>query len=152
MAPVVLGVLGRVRAAQGLDDTQFAMLLMGQKEAIVKLAPAGLAGGLGVSDITHLDAWPAGTAPETTTDPVRTESRLKKWRWPVLGVFAIGVIYFFAGCNSGVTPSLMDQWMPTATSAVVRVPLPDGAVLSLKEGSMNYHVATFLRDAALKTV
>ena len=151
-APVVLGVLGRVCAAQGLDDTQFAMLLMGHKEAIVKLAPVGLAEGVGVSDLTHLDAWPAGMAPEMTTDLLRAESMLNKWRWPVLGVLAAGAIYFFTGCDSGQTPSLMDQWMPTATPAAVSVGLPDGAVLSLKEDSLNYHVAEFLGDAALKTV
>ena len=151
-APVVLGVLGRVCAVQGLDATQFAMLLMGQKEAIVKLAPAGLAEGLGVSGIMHLDAWPAGMAPAMMAHPVRAESTLKRWRWTVLGVLAAGAIYFLAGCDSGGTPSLMDQWMPTATSVAVSVTLPDGAVLSLKEDSLNYHVATFLGDAALKTV
>lgn len=151
-APVVLGVVGRVRAAQGLDDTQLAMLLMRHKEAIVTLAPAGLAEGLGVSDITHLDAWPAGMAPEMTTDSVRAESPLQRWRWPVLGVLAAGAIYFFAGCDSGATASLMDHWLPTDISSSVSVILPGGAVLSLKEDSLNHHVATFLGDAALKNV
>jgi outer membrane protein OmpA-like peptidoglycan-associated protein len=154
-APVVLGVLERVRAAQGLNAARFATLLMGQKDDVSRLVPAGLAEVLGLSNIADLGAGPVGTVtgmtPDTVrraaADPVRDESALKKWRWPVLAVGALSLIYFLVGRDTGVTQSLMVKWVPAATPAVAKLTLPDGAALSLTEGSFNYNVATFLADA-----
>src|SRR5229473_2440534 len=53
-APVVVGVLARARAAQGLNATRLTTLLMGQKEAMAKRAPAGLAEVFGLSNLTNL--------------------------------------------------------------------------------------------------
>jgi outer membrane protein OmpA-like peptidoglycan-associated protein len=159
-APVVLGVLERVRAAQGLNAARLITLLMSQKEVIAKLTPVGLAEMFGVSDLTNLGARPASAMTEATpapvrrmtTYPVRNESTLKKWRWPVLGVAAVGLLYFLMGRDTGVTKSLMVNWKSMTTSAVAPVTLPSGVILSLKEGSFNYNVAKFLADPALMTV
>jgi hypothetical protein len=102
-APVVVGVLGRVRAVQGLNAARLTTLLMGQKEAVAKLAPAGLAGVFGLSDLTNLGPKLPDVKAALTPDPVRHlaadavrgKSMLKKWRWPVLGIVAIGLISFF---------------------------------------------------------
>lgn len=100
-APVVVGVLARARAAQGLNATRLTTLLMDQKEAMAKRAPAGLAEVFGLSNLTNLGpkltdikAAPA-PAPmrRIETAPGSDESMLKKWRWPVLGVAAVGLIY-----------------------------------------------------------
>jgi len=159
-APVVLGVLERVRAAQGLNAARFATLLVGQKDDVSRLVPAGLAGVLGLSSIADLGAGPAGTATEMTPDsarsatagPVRGESALKRWRWPVLAVGALGLIYFLVGRDTGGTQSLVVEWVPAATPAVAEVTLPGGAALSLQEGSFNYNVAKFLADTTGATV
>jgi outer membrane protein OmpA-like peptidoglycan-associated protein len=85
-------------------------------------------------------------------DVVRGKSTLRKWRGPALGVVAIGLIYFFVGRDLEGTRSLVVNWKPAPTPAVVPVTLPDGAVLSLQENSFNYNVAKFLADPAMMTV
>jgi hypothetical protein len=110
-APVVVGVLARARAAQGLNAARLTTLLMGQKEAVAKLAPAGLAEVFELSNLTNLgpkltdtktSRTPAPVRPMAVS-PVRDKSVLKKWRWPLLGAVAVALIYFFVGCHSGVT-------------------------------------------------
>ena len=159
-APVVVGVLARVRAAQGLNAARLITLLMGQKEAIVKLAPAGLAEVFGLSNLANLGSKLMDATAARTPDPVRRmavdvvrgKSTLRKWRGPALGVVALGLIYFFVGRDLEGTRSLMVNWKPVPTPAVVSMTLPDGAVLSLKENSFNYNVAKFLADPAMMTV
>jgi outer membrane protein OmpA-like peptidoglycan-associated protein len=159
-APVVIGVVERARALQGLNAAGLTKMLIGQKEVVAKLAPAGLAGVLGLSNLANLGVGPAEVATARTPDPVRRvgpdpvkgDSVLKKGLWPVLGIVGVGVIYFLVGRDPEVTRSLMDQWTPTATPAVASVTLPGGAVLSLPEGSFNYDVAKFLGDPAMTTV
>lgn len=159
-APVVIGVVERTRALQGLSAVGLTKVLAGQKEVLVKLAPAGLADVFGLSNSANLGVGPAGVAIARTPDPVRRvgsspikgDSVLKKWLWPVLGVVGAGMIYFLVGRDIQGTRSLMDQWTPTVTPAVASVTLPGGAVLSLQEGSFNYNVAKFLADPALMTV
>ncbi|MBI3246744.1 MAG: DUF937 domain-containing protein [Deltaproteobacteria bacterium] len=107
-APVVVGVLGRVRGVQGLNAARLTTLLMGQKDAIAKLAPAGLAEVFGVSSLTNLGPKLTDVKIAPTPTPVRhmaasaasDNSTLKKWRWPALGVVAIGLIYFFLFSSS----------------------------------------------------
>lgn len=102
-APVVVGVLGRLRAVQGLNAARLITLLMGQKAAITKSAPAGLAGVFGVSDLLHLGPPATETKSTPISEPVRRmvinppgdKNPLKQWGWPILGVVAIGLIYFF---------------------------------------------------------
>jgi hypothetical protein len=159
-APVVVGVLARARSAQGLNAARLTTLLMGQKEAVAKLAPAELAGVFGLSNLTNLGPKLTDTRTSQTPTPVRhmaaspmrDKSMLKKWRWPMLGAIAVVLIYFLVGRDSGITRSLMINWMPASTPTVATVTLPDGTVLSLKEGSFNYNVAKFLGDAAIVTV
>jgi len=127
---------------------------MDQKEAMVKRAPAGLAEVFGLSNLTNLgpkltDAKAApAPAPmrRIETAPGSDESALKKWRWPVLGVVAVGLIYFLVKRDSGETQSLMINRDPAPASTAATVTLPGGRVLSLKEGSLDYNVAKFLGD------
>jgi outer membrane protein OmpA-like peptidoglycan-associated protein len=133
---------------------------MGQKEIIARQAPAGLAGVFGLSNLADLGSGPADAMTEMTPDPVRRvgpdpikgDSVLKKWRWPVFGALAIGLIYFLVGRDAEVTQSLMVNWKPVATPAVATVTLPGSVALSLQESSFTYHVAKFLEDPALTTV
>jgi outer membrane protein OmpA-like peptidoglycan-associated protein len=77
---------------------------------------------------------------------------LKKWRWPVLAIVVLGLFYVLVGRDTAVTPSLMSRWAPAATPAVATVTLPDGAALSLKEGSFPSNVVKFLADPTRTTV
>jgi len=114
-APVVLGVVERARAMQALNAAGLTKVLMGQKDDIFRMAPTGLAGVFGLSNLAQLGSGLTGTATEMTpdtvrrvaADPVGDESMLKKWRWPVLVVVALGLIYFLVGRDIGVIESLM---------------------------------------------
>jgi hypothetical protein len=63
-APVVVGVLGRIRAMEGLNAIRLATLLMSQKEGIVKLAPEGLASVFGLNSMADLRSIRTGAAAE----------------------------------------------------------------------------------------
>jgi outer membrane protein OmpA-like peptidoglycan-associated protein len=158
-APVVVGVVGRVRAAQGLNAASLTKVLMDQTDDISRQAPTGLAEVFGLSSIADLGyrlvGAVTGMTPDTAirvAEPAREASLLQKWRWPVLIVVPLGLLYFLVGRDPGVTQSLMVKWAPAATPAVATLTLPDGVALSLKEGSFNYNVATFLADPANTTV
>jgi outer membrane protein OmpA-like peptidoglycan-associated protein len=159
-APMVVGVVRGVRAAQGLNAAGLTKVLMDQTDAISRRAPTGLAGVFGLSSITDLGYRLTDTATERTPDmvirvaaPAREERGLHTWRWPVvLAVATLGLLYVLVGRDTGVTQSLMVKWVPAASPAVATVALADGAVLSLKEGSFNYTVATFLADPTRTTV
>ena len=159
-APLVVGTLGRTRAAQGLNAVGLTTLLLGQREGITELAPTGLASVFGLNNFADLNVKPVGATSEMTpnlllrevTDSKREKNMLPQWRWPVLGALAVGLLYFFVGRDTGVTQSLMVNWAPVDTPAVTEVTLPGGAALSLKEGSFTYNVAKFLGDASTTIV
>jgi OmpA-OmpF porin, OOP family len=157
-APVVVGVLERVRARQGLNAARLTTLLMEQKEDIVKIAPEGLARTLGLRSLADLGSRSGDEATESihldttrraAAAPMREQSRLKNWSWPVLAIVAIGLIYFLMGRGGEVAQAPMVTSAAAATPTSATVTLPDGTALSLKEGSFNYNVAAFLKDAAM---
>ena len=111
-APVVLGVVARARAAQGLNAVGLTTLLLNQKEGIARLAPAGLASVLGLTNGANL-----GTAPTDTTSwmapnggtQMSWEQRGKgssrpPWWALLLGVVALSVVYWLWGQGTQVTP------------------------------------------------
>jgi OOP family OmpA-OmpF porin len=160
VAPVVVGVLGRVRSMQGLNAVRLATLLMNQKEGIVKFAPEGLAGVFGLNSMAELRAGRADTAmdslkPDTARRVVtapRQETRMRKnWSWPVLAVLAIGFLYFFMNRGAEVAQAPLITAASAAIPVAAPVTLPDGAALSLRTDSFNYNVAAFLRDPATNT-
>jgi hypothetical protein len=161
-APVVVGVLGRVRAMQGLNATRLATLLMEQKEGIVKLAPDGLARALGLPSLANLGSGLVGEATEsleldtlrrTAAALIKEKSRLKNWSLLVLVIVTIGLIYFFImGRGAEVLQAPIVTSASAAAPASATITLPDGTVLSLKEGPFNYNVAAFLRDTAMSTM
>src|SRR5215813_4874733 len=61
-APLLLGVLGKEKAAQGLGVTGLTRLLLGQKDQITRLAPTGLASIFGLSSLANLGSGFADTA------------------------------------------------------------------------------------------
>ncbi len=161
-APVVLGVVARARTAQGLNAVGLTTLLLGQKEGIAELAPAGLASVLG----TNLGAERPGTttwmAPNEKTWAT-WEKRGERSAWPpwwalLLGVVALSVVYLLWGQGTEATllrtsasPQIAKLALgsPTTRSTVT---LPDGAVLSLRAGSFTSNLATFLGDATATVV
>lgn len=161
VAPVVVGVLERVRARQGLNATRLVTLLMEQKEDMGKIAPEGLARVLGLQSLTDIGLRSADEATEslnrdtlrrTVAAPIATGSMLENWRWPVLAVGALGLIYVFMGRSAEVAQAPLVTVAVAATPTPVTITLPDGTDLALNEGSFNYNVAAFLKDTAVSTV
>jgi outer membrane protein OmpA-like peptidoglycan-associated protein len=56
LAPMLAGVLRKETVARGMSPASAADLLMSQKDAIAKLAPAGLSGALGLKSLNDLGA------------------------------------------------------------------------------------------------
>lgn len=162
VAPIVGGVLVRIRSAQGLDAAGLALVLMNQKYVLSRLAPSGLAGVFGVRRVADLGSGRAGieTAMEpppmrrTIVTPVRNSRTSKQWLWSVFAAGMIGVLHLGQRGGDEVFPALPAKWVSGATSAgIVRaITLPDGTVLPLQEGSFNYNVAKFLGNSADSTI
>src|SRR5689334_19494746 len=65
-APLVVGTLGRARAAQGLNAVGLTTLLLGQREGVMGLVPTGLASVFGLNNFADLNVKPAGATSEMT--------------------------------------------------------------------------------------
>jgi outer membrane protein OmpA-like peptidoglycan-associated protein len=156
VAPVVVGVLARIRSAQGLNAAGLATVLMNQKYFLSRQAPPGLAGVFGLRNLANLGSGLAGVVTATEPDPVRPgavdlvrkSNTSKHWLWPVLAAGVIGLLYVGQRGGVDVTPAPLAQWTSAATptATVSTVTLLGGTSLSLKEGSFNYNVAKFLGD------
>lgn len=148
-APLLLGVLGKEKTAQGLSTSGLVSLLMGQKDHIARLAPTGLAGILGLSNLANLGSKVTGTATRLASDAaaqvgyeaVREGSSLWKWLVPALGLLALAFLYSLWG--RGGPQVNKESLIPRALAAFT---LPGGMTLSLREGSFNYNLAKFLAD------
>jgi len=172
IAPLLLGLIGRETASQGLNASSLVSLLLGQKDLIARAAPAGLAGVLGLANLGNLGAGLANTAARVATEStsvVRTHaveaaregSSIGKWLIPLLlAGLLIPWLLFSRGCSEEPAPITKQERVPplpppapAARPAPVPPPaesvaLPGGATLSLAAGSFNYKLAKFLADAA----
>jgi outer membrane protein OmpA-like peptidoglycan-associated protein len=63
LAPLLMGVLRKETVSRGASPASLTDLLMGQRDAIAKLAPAGLSNALGLKSLTDLGA---------VADPIET--------------------------------------------------------------------------------
>ena len=111
-APVVLGVIARTRAIQGLNAEGLAMLLLNQKEGVLRLAPQGLANVLGVNGKTDLGARGASLATamapngktRATWEEGNKNTGRPPWGWLLLGIAALSMVYWLWGRGTGVSP------------------------------------------------
>ena len=172
IAPLLLGLIGRETASQGLNASSLVSLLLGQKDLIARAAPAGLAGVLGLANLGNLGAGLANTAARVATESTnvartrvvettREGSSIGKWLIPLLlAGLLIPWLLFSRGCSEEPAPITKQERVPplpppapAARPAPVPPPaesvaLPGGATLSLAAGSFNYKLAKFLADAA----
>jgi hypothetical protein len=145
-APVVLGVIARTRAVQGLSAEGLTTLLLDQKKDILRLSPPGLTSILGLNSGTDLGAGFASTATGMAPNEklwAAWEQRGKDsgrppWGWLLIGIVALSaVVYWVWGRETGMTPlraSTPPQMSALALELLPTIPtvsLPDGTVLSL---------------------
>jgi OmpA-OmpF porin, OOP family len=148
LAPLVLGVLRKQTASQGFSASSLIGLLTSQKDAIVRQAPAGLAGALGLNSLTNLGVeseairHPAARAAEYGSEAVRrtaeaVEQRTSwlKWALPLglLGLLGCILAYFLSGKRE-----------PAVQTA--KVNLPGGASLDVQEGSALDGIVKYVED------
>jgi len=174
--PLVLGVLGKKAAAQGLNSSGLANALLSEKSDIAAAAPPGLsklltAGPVAVPSATSAKSpEPASVQhwKETSTDtgirgpmhlehfpesaPGAAEPRRTGFGWlPLLlaGLAALGFLLFLRGRTPQPAPGARTTASEAATAsknAASNVPPSTAADIRVPKGSVAYTLALFLGD------
>jgi outer membrane protein OmpA-like peptidoglycan-associated protein len=109
LAPLLMGVLRKETVSQGLSPASLTDLLTGQKDAIARLAPAGLSHALGLKSLTDLVSAAdsikmagAGAAREVGRTAAAAASEGSAWlRWAaplaLLAAVLLGLYYWSGG-------------------------------------------------------
>ncbi len=97
-APLVLAILGK-KVREGLDAGGLSNLLAAERDSIVESSPPGLmnlvdAGGT-VPSIDPFDVLRAKIAARTPTYKPAPRRRTNRWMWPVAGIAAVALTWFF---------------------------------------------------------
>ena len=140
LAPVVMGLLGREKQAQGLDAQGLARMLGDQKDQIAEALPPGLAGALGstglldgISDrlgqgagqVAHAGRATVAAADSTAgaaTSPAVAATRRSSGsplRWAIIGVAALAVLWI--GCQWLFRGDQMQQAADRAVETATQV-------------------------------
>jgi hypothetical protein len=106
LAPLLTGILRKETVSRGAAPATLTNLLMGQKDAIARLAPAGLANALGLQSLADLGSASdsiktagAGAAREVGRTAAAAASQGSEWlRWAaplaLLALLALGLYYW----------------------------------------------------------
>lgn len=94
--PLIMGVLGKKIAGDGLNASTFVNYLLGQKNNILSAAPAGMLASLGLGGLSNL-----GTNSSSSSTSSEDNKAGMGWILPaVLGLALMGgLFYFMKGCN-----------------------------------------------------
>jgi outer membrane protein OmpA-like peptidoglycan-associated protein len=134
LAPLLMGVLRKVTASEGLSPAGVTKLLMDQKDAIAKVAPAGLSDALGLRSLTDLGSVAdslrmAGTGAarevgRTAAAAAGQGSAFARWAAPlaVLALALCGLLYLFSRPgeqpqNAAEPPNLAQVARPVTDTA-----------------------------------
>jgi OmpA-OmpF porin, OOP family len=148
-APLVMGVLGKRAAAQGLDASGMANSLLSERGEIAAAAPAGLSqllGTAGPSVVARVKepVTQAGSYATARRDFDETR-RTGLGRWLPLLLIALGALALLSFLRGRTPRAGVD-------GALTNITLPGGNSLSVPQGSMNYNLARFLGDTSATDV
>jgi OmpA-OmpF porin, OOP family len=133
-APMVMGLLGKQVASNGLNTSGLMSLLAGQKDHVAAAMPAGLGDKLGgllgmgsmFSGASNLMSGMANDASKTVSSATNYASDqveeaaggLPKWLFPLLIGAAViaGLLYFMKGCNNKPVESVTSTLDSAASS------------------------------------
>src|SRR5215472_926229 len=156
-APLVLGVLGKRAAAQKLDSSGLANLLLSEKSDIAEAAPAGLSQLLstgptvvsarpdvreaGLSSPAHLEHFTERTPVEEHT--IAPPPAKPSMRWVPLLLAVLVALALLWGLRGHAPRANVGD---VAGKAVQQISLPGGGNIAAAPGSINYDLAKFLAD------
>jgi OmpA-OmpF porin, OOP family len=136
-APMVMGVIGRLRSTQGLNPTGLANLLTGQKPYIASALPPNLSHLASGIDVQGLQS--------VTVTPQAAQSGSKWWPLLLLLVAGLGLLLYLLGRKP---PAAIPPPVASLTAPVEQVKLCGGETVPLTSGSFNYNLAHFLAGAS----
>lgn len=131
LAPVVLGGIGRVQRAQGLDANGLSQMLLDQKDNIASAMPAGLANVLGTgtfADATEARRPAVLTREAPSARPKAEDARGVSWPYWALALVAL----------AGLLWSLMPSENGTREASVAANPPPGSIVVRSDDGKAVY--------------
>jgi len=134
LAPLLMGVLRKETASRGLSPSSMTNLLMDQKDAIAKLAPAGLSNALGLKSLNDLGAVAdsiktvgAGAGTEVGRSAAAAASEGSAWmRWAAPLALLVAVLLGLYYWSSGQRERLQNPTQPPDLAQATR-PVSDAA-------------------------
>ncbi len=132
VGPLVMGVLGKRIAGDGLNAAGLANLLLGQKGNIMGALPSGLGSIMGLADLGGVGG---GTTPAATGN---------KWLLPLLlvaGTLA-ALLYFARSCNAEA-PKVTAPEMPAIDSVAIKAAAMADAAKNAAAGFMKQLASGF---------
>ena len=148
VAPLVMGVLGKRAAAQGLDASGLANSLLAERSDFAAAAPSGLSQILGGGPTVVSRATAPASDVRTYAEPRRTGLG----RWLPLLLLALGALALLSFLRGRTPTTNVDTAVQRGADLAKNVPstlnLPGGINLSVPTGSINYNLARFLGDSS----
>jgi len=153
IAPLIMHVLGRQRAAAGGGMSALTNLLGEQRGLLGGLLPAGMGSLLGssgvASGLSDVASATAGAASRTTREVAAATSRTSDWLIPLVAI--AGVIVLAIGYMS-LWRAHAPEVARVATTKLAELQLPGGFKISVPEGAFNFTLATWLATPGDATV
>jgi outer membrane protein OmpA-like peptidoglycan-associated protein len=173
--PVALGVLGKQVIDSNMNAGGLLSFLNNQKDNILNAVPSGLnlAGALGLGSLSNISSKLSGALSGISGGAKEAGAKIShmagetaekaaggmRWLLPLLlVVLAIGLLWYFKGCNSSenkttVVTDTVTKTTDTAVAAVIapvreslKVKLPDGVELDAYKGGIEDQLVMFLND------
>jgi OOP family OmpA-OmpF porin len=131
-APLVMGLIGKHVISQGLTAASLGSFFGGQKDMVLRHAPAGLASVLGVNSMAHLFGTEQ-VAPLAVAVEKEEKKGIPIWLW-LLPLLLLGAFFAYRNCG---TPTVK---LPTMSTLA----LPCGTSLSAEEGGFAWSLASWM--------
>lgn len=144
LAPLTLGVMGKLGGSQGLDAAGISNLLQGQRSDIASATSPEMSRILGLArGPVAAPVPPAAPVPTALYEESAPSSR--KWvPWLLVALAVLGLLLWALSRGRGTA----ERAANTVTSTLSSVTLPGGNSLSVPEGSINYNLAQYLANGS----
>jgi len=153
VAPIIMHILGKQRAAAGGGVSALTNLLGEQRSFLGGLLPSGMASLLGwsgaTSGVSEVAASAAGAASRATREVAAVAPPRSDW-WIPLAAIAALILAALGYMTWWATPAR--EVAREATRRLADLQLPGGLKISVPEGAFNYSLATWLASTSDTTV